>query len=212
MKSQLTKLFYFFALSIFILSCKTESSQPEIKPSDTEKVDESCYPNSKKPSQIITYEEMDDMLTTFYNGPKKELDKYLKKVSGGKRSVSTVYNWYNIDDLKQYIAYIERISKEKDIPLTGFRIYPSTYPKNYKDKELRNVQTLIFTPTTKVGDKNDVAFEPLYSEKGKPAEIQQFLNKVRAKKVNTAGILNLNMQDGLESSSANRLNPTPPPY
>lgn len=212
MKSKLNKLLTLLFLSVLLFSCKTETKQPEIKSNGTEKVDESCYPNSKKPSQIITYEEMDDMLTTFDNGPKKELDKYLKKVSGGKRSVSTVYNWYNIDDLKQYIAYIERISKEKDIPLTGFRIYPSTYPKNYKYKELRNVQTLIFTPTTKIGDKEDVAFEPLYSEKGKPAEIQQFLNKVRAKKVNTASMLNLKMQHGLESSSANRMTPTPPPY
>lgn len=204
MKLRLTKLFF---LSVLFLSysCKTECNH-------TDNVNESCYPNNTKPPQIITYEEMADMMDTFDNGPKKELNKYLKKVTNGKDSVSTVYNWYKLDDLKQYIAYIEKISKEKDIPVTGFRIYPSTYPKNYKDKELRNLQTLFFTPTTKIGDKDDVAFEPLYSKKGEPAEIQQFLDQVRAKKVNTAGMLNLGLQGGLESSSANRITPTPPPY
>ena len=192
-------------IALSIISCKTECEHTSDKT-----VDESCYPNSTKPSQIITYEEMADMMDTFEKGPKKELNKYLKKVSKGKDSVSTNYNWYKLDDLKQYIAYIERLSKEKDIPLTGFRIVPSTYPKNYKDKTLRNRQTIIFTPTTTIGGKDDVAFEPLYSEKGKPVEILQFLEKVRAKQVDKASMLNLNRQGDLESTSANRLKPSPP--
>lgn len=207
MKSKFTKLFTLLALAILVFSCKTECNHTE-----PNKDGESCYPNSEKPSQVITYEEMADMMDAFDNGPKKELNKYLKKVSKGKDSISTVYNWYKLDDLKQYIAYIEKISKEKDIPVTGFRIYPSTYPKNYKEKELRNVQTLIFTPTTTIGAYDDVAFEPLYSDKGKPVKIKEFLDKVRAKKVNNASMLNLSLQDGLESSSANRIKPTPPPY
>lgn len=212
MKTQLTKILFLLTVTLYFTSCNTATKQPEVKTNEAKEVEESCYPNSEKPSQVITYEEMADMLDTFDEGPKKELDKYLSKVSDGKRTESTVYNWYKLEDLKQYIAYIERISKEKNIPVTGFRIYPSTYPKNYKDKELRNVQTLIFTPTTKIGDKEDVAFEPLYSENGKPVEITQFLNEARAKRVNKAGILNLNLQLGTESSSANRIKPTPPPY
>jgi hypothetical protein len=193
--------------SIIAFSCITESTNKESVNEDL-----SCYPNSNRPSQVITYEEMADMMQTFDKGPKKELNKYLKKVTAGKDSVSTVYNWYKLEDLKQYIAYIERISKEKDIPVTGFRIYPSTYPENYSNKKLRNLQTLIFTPTTKLGDKDDVAFEPLYSEKGKPAEINQFLDQVRNKKLNKGSELKANSQDSLMSSSANRMRPTPPPY
>lgn len=205
MKLRLTKLFFLSTILLLSYSCKTECNH-------TGNVNESCYPNSEKPSQVITYEEMADMMNTFDNGPKKELNKYLKKITKGKDSVSTVYNWYKIDDLKQYIAYIERISKEKDIPVTGFRIYPSTYPTNYKEKEFRNVQTLIFTPTTTIAGYDDVAFEPLYSDKGKPVKIEKFLNQVRTKKVNKANVLNLSLQNGLESSSANRIKPVPPPY
>jgi hypothetical protein len=153
---------------------------------------------------------MADMMTAYDKGAKKELNKYMQKESGGKDSVSTEYNWYKLEDLKQYIAYIERISKEKNIPVTGFRIYPTQYPNNYSDKKLQNRNTIIFTPTTTIAGKDDAAFEPLYSKKGEPLQIQQFLDDVRAKKVNKAGMPNLSLQGGLESSSANRFPPTPP--
>lgn len=196
-----------FTVLFAVISCKQTEKNPEIIREKS-----NCYPNDSKPSQVITYEEMADMMEAFENGPKKELNKYLKKVTNGKDSVSTVYNWYKLEDLKQYIAYIERISKEKNIPVTGFRIYPSTYPKDYKEKELRNLQTLFFTPTTTIDGNDDVAFEPLYSKNGEPAEITQFLEKVKAKRLNKASMISVNLQEGLESSSANRIKPTPPPY
>ncbi|WP_439130264.1 hypothetical protein [Polaribacter sp.] len=201
MKSQFNTLFFLCSLAILMYSCKTECEHAK---------DVSCYPNHSKPAQIITYEEMADMMDAYEKGAKKELNKYIKKESKGKDSVSTVYNWYKLEDLKQYIAYIERISKEKDIPVTGFRIYPTQYSKKYKKKELRNRNTIIFTPTTTIDGKDDAAFEPLYSTKGKPVGITQYLEKVKAKKVNKASMLNLNFQNGLESSSANRMQPTPP--
>lgn len=202
-----TNYLIIFSVLFGVISCKQIEKNPEtvIEKSD-------CYPNDDKPSQIITYEEMAAMMEAFEMGPKKELNNYLKKVTNGKDSVSTVYNWYKLDDLKQYIAYIERISKEKNIKVTGFRIYPSTYPNDYKEKELRNLQTLFFVPTTKVNGNDDVAFEPLYSKIGEPAEITQFLEKVRTKKPRKTNLISEKSQDDLESSSANRLKPTPPPY
>ena len=207
MKLQLTKLFSLLTILLFAYSCKTECNH-------TDDGNESCYPNNEKPSQVITYNDMADMMDAYDNGAKKELNKYINKKSKGKDSISTEYNWYNIDDLKQYIAYIERISKEKNIPVTGFRIYPTQYPKNYKIEKYQNRSTLIFTPTTKINGKIDVAFEPLYSEKGKPVEISQFLEQVRANKnVQKSGFLSFSttIQD-LESSSANRIQIVPPPH
>ncbi|TXD54187.1 MULTISPECIES: hypothetical protein [unclassified Polaribacter] len=193
------------AILLFILmfsSCSEKTKAPE----------SSCYPNNKRPSEAITYEEMSAMMDTYEKGAKKELNKYMKKISGGKDSISTNYNWYKLDELKQYIAYIERISKEKDIEVTGFRIYPTSYPKNYSIEDLQGRQTLIFTPTTKIGLKEDVAFEPLYSEKGKPVGISKFLKQVRAKKAykDTLLLSTLKEQTGLKSSSANRIKPNPP--
>ena len=194
------KITFITCTFIFVFySCKSECNH------ETVDNKESCYPNNTKPSQIITYNEMVDMIDTFDNGAKKELNKYLKKVSKGKDSISTIYSWYKLEDLKQYIAYIEKISKEKNIPVTGFRIYPVTYPDKYKITELQNRQTLIFTPTTSLNGRDDVAFEPLYSKDKEPIEIDFFLNKIRNSKLNRS----LDTK-GLESSSANRIQPTPP--
>jgi|TARA_B110000238_G_scaffold70910_1_gene77797 hypothetical protein len=42
-------------------------------------------------------------MDAYDKGAKKELDKYMKKISVGKDSTSRNYNWYKLDDLKQYI-------------------------------------------------------------------------------------------------------------
>lgn len=191
--------------TLFLFSCK-ESKENE----SHNDINLSCYPNNSRPLQAITYEEMVEMMFAYDKGAKKVLDKYMKKVSGGKDTISTVYNWYKLDDLKQYIAYIEKISKEKNIPVTGFRIYPSSYPKNYKVKNLQGRQTLIFTPTTLINGNKDVAFEPLYSEIGKPILIDDFLKKARLQMVSKSDFLKTNDTTSIQSSSANRLKPSPP--
>ncbi len=174
----------------------------------------SCYPNNDRPSQVLTYPEMAAMFDEYNRGARRVLDAYMKKATNGKETRSTVYNWYRIEDLKQYIAYIEKISKEKQIPVTGFRIYPTSYPKNYKDEVLRSRQTIILTPTTTIAGRDDAAFEPLYSGVGKPIGIQKFLNAARKKRIKKASFFPFQQQQEqdkfLLSSSANRANTTPP--
>lgn len=195
-----------FSICFFLfllISCKETTSNNSIDSS-------TCYPNNNRPSQAISYEEMAEMMDAFDSGSKKELDKYMKKISNGKDTISTIYNWYKLDDLKQYIAYIEKISKEKGIPVTGFRIYPSEYPENYVNQKLKGRQTLIFTPTTTIDGKDDVAFEPLYSEIGKPALISEFLEKARMKKSKNGSFLKSTDTTTFQSSSANRIIAKPP--
>lgn len=198
----------FFSVMIFLfllVSCNQTPKNQQNKSSSN-----NCYPIDSRPSQAITYKEMAAMMESFDKGAKIVLDNYMKEISDGKDSISTVYNWYKIEVLKQYIAYIERISKEKNIPLTGFRIYPSSYPLNYSDEKLRGRQTLIFTPTTSINGKNDVAFEPLYSEIGKPILVSKFLELEKKKKITNGSFLKSTDTTTIQSSSSNRL-PTSPP-
>lgn len=201
----MTRFLLIFVSFLLFFSCKKTPKNPT---NTTDKLN--CYPNDSRPSQAISYEEMAEMMDAFDAGAKQELDKYMKKISNGKDTISTVYNWYKLDDLKQYIAFIEKISKEKGIPVTGFRIYTSEYPANYANKKLQGKQTLIFTPTTSVNGKEDVAFEPLYSEIGKPALVSEFLEKVKMKKSTNGDFKKLIDSTSLQSSSVNRILPTPP--
>jgi hypothetical protein len=168
-----------------------------------------CYVNSERPSNAITYKEMASMFEQYDNKQKKVLDAYLGQEE-------TISSFYAIEDLKQYIAYVERLSKEKKIPLTGIRIFSAAYPDNYKEQEYQKQQTLIFAPTTTINGKKGVAYEPLYSKKGSPIPMKEFLDRFSGEetvKVNRASILpvlSTTTPPDLKSSGANRLNPSPP--
>lgn len=217
MKSFVLKVLALLTIMFALYSCKPGecTHNHEVQKKDNFGITQdslSCYPNSERPTLALTYREMADMFYEYDSGARRVLDQYMKKITNGKETRSTVYNWYKIDDLKQYIAYIERISKEKKIPVTGFRIYPTSYPQNHKDEVLRGRQTIILTPTTTMNGRDDAAFEPLYSGVNKPVGIQQFLNEARNKKVKKAMIFPfLQQEENRLSSSANRAN-TAPPY
>ncbi|WP_282072824.1 hypothetical protein [Polaribacter atrinae] len=198
----LFKFYQIFFLSIFILSCKSEAT------SQVTEVD------SSRPSNAITYKEMASMFHQYDVGQKPVLDKYRKELTGDANEIESISHYYEINQLKQYIAYIERLSKEKDIELTGVRIFTAAYPKDYSDKLLRGRQTLIFMPTADTKEKKNVAYEPLYSNKGEAIPFTKFLDQFSSKEtkqvVRASFLPFIGAQEDLKSSGANRLKPTPP--
>ncbi|ARV16135.1 hypothetical protein [Polaribacter sp. SA4-12] len=191
-------------ISLFIFSCKTECNHEDHKINDS------------RPSNAISYQEMASMFNQYDIGQKKVLDKYRGEFTKDpKDAIESISHFYELNDLKQYIAYLEKLSKEKEIKLTGIRIFSAAYPREHSDRSLRGRHTLVFMPTAKIGDKYDVAFEPLYSEKGQPIQFTEFLDKYsgkETKQVNRASFIPfMNTQVKLLlSSGANRLDPTPP--
>lgn len=198
----LFKFYQIFFLSIFILSCKSEAT------SQVTEVD------SSRPSNTITYKEMASMFHQYDVGQKPVLDQYRKEFTGDANEIESISHYYEINQLKQYIAYIERLSKEKDIELTGVRIFTAAYPKDYSDKLLRGRQTLIFMPTADTKEKKNVAYEPLYSNKGEAIPFTKFLDQFSSKEtkqvVRASFLPFIGAQEDLKSSGANRLKPTPP--
>jgi len=199
----LVKFYQLFLVSLFLFNCKSE-----MKPQMTRV-------NDSRPSNAITYKEMASMFHQYDVGQKPVLDKYRREFTKDpKDTIESVSHFYDINQLKQYIAYLERLSKEKDIKLTGIRIFSAAYPKDYVDKELRGRQTLVFMPTADTKESKNVAFEPLYSKKGEAIPFTEFLNKYNSKdskKVfRTSFFPFMNDQEDLKSSGTNRLRPTPP--
>lgn len=200
-----TKLSALLLLSVLIFSsCNTKCEHKDHNVNDS------------RPENAITYKEMAAMFHQYDIGQKKVLDKYrLDFTNDPTDATESISHFYEIDQLKQYIAYLEKLSKEKNIKLTGVRIFSAAYPEKHRDASKRGRQTLIFMPTAKIGNNDGVAFEPLYSEKGTPIKFTEFLNKFSSeetKKVMRASFLpalNL-LQDDLKSSGTNRLEHTPP--
>lgn len=196
------KFYQIFFLALFIISCKSETI------SQVTEVD------SSRPSNTITYKEMASMFHQYDVGQKPVLDKYRKELTGDANEIESISHFYDINQLKQYIAYVERLSKEKDIELTGVRIFTAAYPEDYPEEILRGRQTLIFMPTADTKEKKNVAYEPLYSNKGEAIPFTKFLDQFSSKEtkqvVRASFLPFIGAQEDLKSSGANRLKPTPP--
>lgn len=64
-------------------------------------------------------------------------------VAIGKKDA--ISSWFSLDDLKEYIAYIESEGKAKGITVNGLRVYFGAYAKNNPNKS--NLSTVFFVPT-----------------------------------------------------------------
>lgn len=192
-------------LSIFIFSSCTTHKQEDgmIK----------IIKSTKRPSQVITYPEMAAMFKEYDNGQKRVLDNYIAKKSRGKDSTATISEFFSIEELDQYLNYIKRLSAEKEIELTGIKIFTTAYPADYKIPEYRNRVTFMIAPTAKIKGRN-VAYEPLKSSTGKPVSMQSVLNRYAdsvTKGVNRASFFDIALQgDDDDSSALNRGNIEPP--
>ena len=91
---------YFFAVCITLLcmSCGTNFR-------DTKTKDISCFEYSGRPSQALSYKEVVSMLK-HYDDTRVEV---LKKANKGNND--TRENYFPLEDLKAYIAYVEKLSK-----------------------------------------------------------------------------------------------------
>lgn len=200
MKNILVSLTFF---SIFLYSCKSENNQGN----------KILKVNSDRPTQAISYPDMASMFKEYDNGQKIVLDEYIREKTKGKDSIATVSQFFSLSGIKQYIAYIERLSQEKKIDLTGIRIFTSAYPSDYKIKEYQNRVSFILAPTADIGIKKNVAYEPLQSTIGNPVSMKSVLDRYAdetTKTVNRASVFTLNLMEGDESSALNRGQIEPP--
>jgi hypothetical protein len=195
-------------LSLLIFSCESEKQDNEGEDNGSEEI------NDSRPSNAITYKEMASMFHQYDVGQKPVLDKYRQEFTNDAKELESISHYYEINQLKQYIAYLERLSKEKNITLTGIRIFSAAYPKDYADELLRGRHTLIFMPTADTNEKKNVAYEPLYSKNGEAIPFTEFLDQYSSdetKQVVRASFLPfMASQQDLLSSGANKLKPTPP--
>lgn len=197
------KLTFFLSILFLAIGCTSECDHKQ------------QVVNDSRPKDAITYKEMAGMFHQYDIGQRKVLNKYRKEFTGSKQdTIETISHFYQLEQIKQYIAYLEKLSKEKEIKLTGLRIFSAAYPKNYSDKKLRGRHSLIFMPATNIGKFTDVAFEPLYSGKGEPVKFTKFLNQFgskETKQVQRASFLpTLTTTQDLLSSGLNRGKLAPP--
>ena len=74
----------------------------------------------------------------------KTRSKAIDVAIGKKDAISC---WFSIEELKEYIDFVEQEGKAKGIAVNGLRIYFGAYAKNEKTPSKSNLSTVFFIPT-----------------------------------------------------------------
>jgi hypothetical protein len=190
----LLKSLLLLTIIISISSCKKKTGDKD--------PDELCIEYDGRPEQSISYKEMAIMLNQYKN----TREGVLKTALGFE---DTHTNWVQIDSLKKYLAYVEKLSNDNGIEITGINIMSAAYPnKSIYGKE-KNYQTLILNPTTLKDGNPRVSFDPLNSTNGNPV----FVNDLLFPYLSQIDNMSYNKQSDVEdtpSSAFNRMETDPP--
>lgn len=155
-----TKILLVAAIGVAsILSC-TQDKTEEVLIEKTVK--------TAKPKNLLMYKEMVAMLEHYDKTRKPVLEKALGRED-------TRINFYTIETLETYLAYVKRVSQEKGIKLTGINIVSASYPET-SSHGVPNYQTVMFMPTAEINGKN-IAFAPEASKNGEIVTMKEVLGK-----------------------------------
>ena len=77
----------------------------------------------------------------------KELDKIVERETGKPKEKDAISTWFSLDEIKEYIAFVEAEGKFKNITVNGLRIYFGAYPKNEKKASKKALSTVFLVPT-----------------------------------------------------------------
>ncbi|SMC60547.1 hypothetical protein [Moheibacter sediminis] len=153
-------------LSLFLLfACSKQNPTEENESKSKSKMD------STPPSNLISL-----------NTAKEQLDNYNEAHPLEVGSEYAVRTWISIEELKAYIAYIEKESTGKGIEVSGIDFIHTQYkeaaPGSPNPNNTVYDLTLMLAPTY-AKENGNVAFDPIYSEQGKPKDLKDLFEEIK---------------------------------
>ncbi|WP_422090178.1 hypothetical protein [Tenacibaculum ovolyticum] len=119
-----------------------------------------------RPYNALNYKELVPMLEHYDETRKSVLEKALGHED-------TRMNYFSIETIENYLAYVKTLSKEKGIRITGINFVSASYPEN-TTHGVPNYQTMVFMPTTEINGKN-INFDPVQSSEGNVVTVKEML-------------------------------------
>lgn len=128
---------------------------------------------------------------------KQKIENYKISHPGVTGEEYALRSWVSLDDLKEYIAHIENVSREKGIEVSGIDIIHVQNIATTSGKPNLNNQdydlTVLLAPTYEQNTSH-IAFDPIYSEKGAPKTLEELLDSTdlsnRAQKPRPSSVAN----------------------
>ena len=96
----------------------------------------------------ITPQEAKQLNQNFIKTRSKELNKIVARETGKPKDKDAISTWFSLDEIKEYIAFVEKERPEAN----GLRIYFGAYSKHPNKPEKNALSTVFLVPTKpKVG-------------------------------------------------------------
>lgn len=95
----------------------------------------------------ITSQEAKELNQNFVKTRSKKLNKIVEKEEGHPHEKDAISSWFSLEEIKEYIAYVEEQGKEKGIDINGLRVYFGSYGANDKKAAKKGLSTVFFVPT-----------------------------------------------------------------
>jgi len=118
---------------------------------------------------------------------KEGTENYKKGISLENEKSQTRSVWFALQDLKEFIEYVEKNASAKEIKVSGIRFHLTAENGNSERINLALCPT--FENINSKKEIEHLSFDPLYSEKGKPVTIHSLMNAT-TKTITGSSILN----------------------
>lgn len=169
-----------------------------------------------RPDNIIS-SRMARKIFNEYNQRAKLIDEVEQTDGEGKPFKATRSLFYPVDELRNYLSYIQKISEEAGIKPSGYRFYFAKYPDEYEPRKLYSKrQTIFIAPTLSKEDNqgNTTHLSYLFNTDKKVILLDELLEKGNRQNTQKASFFSiLNSQEiGEVSTIANELGASPPDF
>ncbi|CAL2090051.1 hypothetical protein [Tenacibaculum sp. 190524A05c] len=127
-------------------------------------------PDPGKPKRLLTYKK----IVTMLHGYDRTRFELLVNELGFEDTRVNTFDFY---ELKNYLNFMEKEAKEKNIKLKGISFIKGVYnDENAPNRELKDYENLIYIPTTLINGK-EVQVDVLNSSKDKLVTFKEMLEK-----------------------------------
>jgi hypothetical protein len=128
------------------------------------------------PKNLVTIQYLKDGMELYESGfNTKTADNQTKAV------------WFSLNDLKEYIAYVESEAKAKNIAVSGIRFH--LIAENGSPEAINLDLCPTYETADSKGATQQVSFDPSQSETGKPADLSSLMDNT-AKAQTVSGVMN----------------------
>ncbi|OEK07749.1 hypothetical protein A8C32_16725 [Flavivirga aquatica] len=136
--------------------------------------DDGNNPTYAAPKKIIPINKGIDLFKEYHKNRTKLIEPHLRRLYNDSSFIDTKFVWYSLDEIKEYIAYIEKVQKTNpSYNVTGIRLYYGAYSN--KHEKFPNQQTFFMVPTMKSekqdpkhNNMNHIPFYIEYEKGGNP--------------------------------------------